>query len=453
MLLSLKAVGKVSSRAAFSLCSIIILAGGGSSVAATLLFSGATVHTVSGDTISPGQVSIKDAGIVAVGKTLSAPDAQTIELNGLHLYPGLIALNTVLGLSEIESVRATQDSTEVGDFDPAVESWVAVNPDSELLPVTRANGIAYFEPVPHGGIIAGQSGLVSMEGWTVEQRTIKKPIALHLFWPAMELDVSPREGPPREGPRGAARSKSLEEQAKERTAKIRSLQDYFEEAKHYAKAKAAAAAGRAPAAAPIPDWEAMLPYVRGELPIMVHADELRQIKSAVQWSSTNGYKIILAGARDAWRLADMLASNKVSVLYGEPFALPPRDTTAYDAQFHAPEVLRKAGVQVAFCFGSTVFDAPLARNLPYCAAQSVAFGLPEAEALKGITLYPAQIAGVSDRLGSIEPGKEATLVAADGDILDIRSQIKRMWIAGKEISLESRHTRLYEKYKNRPKAQ
>jgi len=107
-------------------------------------------------------------------------------------------------------------------------------------------------------------------------------------------------------------------------------------------------------------------------------------------------------------------------------------------------------VKVAFCFGSTTFDAPLARNLPYSAAQSVAFGLPENEALKGLTLYPAQIAGVADRLGSIEPGKEATMFAADGDILDIRANVKHMWIAGKEISLESRHTRLYEKYKNRP---
>src|SRR5207245_4121021 len=141
--------------------------------------------------------------------------------------------------------------------------------------------------------------------------------------------------------------------------------------------------------------------------------------------------------------ANLLATNKIPVIYGQTFTLPSRDTASYDVQFSAPEVLRKAGVQVAFSFGTNSFDAPLARNLPYSAAQAVAFGLPEAEALKGLTLYPAQLAGVADRLGSIEPGKEATLFAVEGKLLDIRPQVKRMWIAGKEINLESRHTRLY----------
>jgi imidazolonepropionase-like amidohydrolase len=130
-----------------------------------------------------------------------------------------------------------------------------------------------------------------------------------------------------------------------------------------------------------------------------------------------------------------------------------RDTDSYDVHFRAPAVLQRAGIQVTFSLGSDSFNAPLIRNLPYSAAQAVAFGLPEADALKGLTLYPAQIAGVADRLGSIEPGKDATLFAADGDILDIRSHVKRMWVAGKEVSLESRHTRLYEKYKNRPRPQ
>ena len=143
--------------------------------------------------------------------------------------------------------------------------------------------------------------------------------------------------------------------------------------------------------------------------------------------------------------------SKIPVIYGHIFTQPARDTASYDVQFRAPEVLHQAGVQVTFSIGSDSFNAALIRNLPYSAAQAVAFGLPEAEALKGLTLYPAQLAGVADRLGSIEPGKDATLFAADGDILDIRANVKRMWIAGKEVSLESRHTRLYEKYKNRPR--
>jgi imidazolonepropionase-like amidohydrolase len=131
--------------------------------------------------------------------------------------------------------------------------------------------------------------------------------------------------------------------------------------------------------------------------------------------------------------------------------LPAHDTESYDIHFTAPAVLHKAGVQVSFSLGPDSFDAPLTRNLPYAAAQAVAFGLPAADALKGLTLYPAQLAGAADRLGSIETGKDATLFSADGDILDIRANVKHLWLAGQEVSLESRHTRLYEKYKNRPK--
>ena len=225
------------------------------------------MHTVSGDTLSPGQVLLKDGKIAAVGESVPADGAETIELAGQHLYPGMIALNTVVGLTEIEGVRATQDAAEVGEYTPDVESWIAVNPDSELIPVTRANGVAYFEPVPQGGIVSGQSGLMAVDGWTTEQMAIKKPIALHLFWPSMELDTTPKEKA-----RGKTKPKSLDEQAKERRTKLQATADFFEEAKAYAKAKDAAAKGGAPAPERIPAWEAMLPYVRGELP---HHDSRR----------------------------------------------------------------------------------------------------------------------------------------------------------------------------------
>jgi imidazolonepropionase-like amidohydrolase len=414
--------------------------------AETLLLKGATVHTISGATLSPGQVLIQDGKIAAVGETVPANGATAIELTGQHLYPGIISLDSALGLIEIEAVRATDDASEVGDYTPDVQSWIAVNPDSELLPVARANGIAYFEPVPTGGIVPGQSGLLAMSGWTSEAMTVKKPIALHLFWPSMELDTTPPEKV-----RGKNKPKSLEDQAKERREKLRSTMEFFNEAAAYAKARDAAAKGTARAPEPVPAWEAMLPYVRGELPITIHADEIRQIKAAITWAGTNQYKIILAGARDAWRIPDLLASNKVSVIYEHIFTEPARDSDSYDVHFAAPEVLHKAGVEVSFATGLRTFDAPTVRNIPYAAAQAVAFGLPEEEALKGLTLYPARLAGVADRLGSIEVGKEATLLCADGSILDIRANVKRLWISGKEVSLESRHTRLYEKYKNRPK--
>jgi imidazolonepropionase-like amidohydrolase len=409
--------------------------------AETILLRGAIVHTVSGETFSPGDVLIQDGKIAAVGKSLSAPDAQVVDLAGEQLYPGMIALDTTLGLIEIEAVRATDDTREVGDYTPDVQSWIAVNPDSETLPVARGGGIAYFEPVPQGNVVSGQSALVRLDGWTTEQMAVKKNLALHIFWPALALDTTPKERLA-----DPSKWKSFDDQDKERRKKLRELADFFDEARAYARAKDAATNGIAPPEK-IPAWEAMLPYVRGELPLTIHADELRQIKSAIAWAATNHFKIILAGGREAWRAADLLATNHVPVIYEDAQNTPARDTDSYAAQFRAPEILRAAGVTVAFSIGG----ATLVKNMPYAAAQAVAFGLSADEAVKGLTLYPAQIAGVADKLGSIEVGKEATLIATDGDLLDIRSNVKQMWIAGKPVSLESRHTRLYEKYKNRPK--
>jgi imidazolonepropionase-like amidohydrolase len=426
---------------------IALLLGATPVSAETLLLKNAVVHTVSGPTLAPGEVLIADGRIAGVGRTVPVPNAQEVDLKGRHLYPGLIALDTVVGLTEIEAVRATQDTTEVGDYAPEVQSWVAVNPDSELIPVARANGIACFEPVPAGGVVSGQSALLAADGWTYEQMMIKKPLALHVFWPAMALNTAPKERAP-----DPAKWKSLEDQAKERRKRLKDLDDFFQDAKSYSRATQAAAKGQASAPEKAPAWETMLPYVRGELPVVIHADELRQIRAAVAWAATNHLKMILAGGRDAPLVAGLLATNRIPVVYEHVFAMPARDTDSYNAPFSAPESLRAAGVTVAFSLGPGSFVAANLRNLPDAAAQAAAFGLPREEALKGITLYPAQLMGVADRLGSIEPGKEATLFVCDGDILDIRCHVERMWIAGKEVGLQSRHTQLYEKYRQRPQA-
>lgn len=405
--------------------------------AEALLFTGATVHTVTGGTITNGYVLVKNGKIAGVWQGAPAADAKQVSLAGLHLYPGMIALNTDLGLTEIGGVRATVDSREVGEYTPDVYSWLAVNPDSELLPVARANGVSHFEPVPFGAVVSGQSGLMALAGWTTEQMVAKKSIALHVFWPDVNLSTTPKEKS-----RDPAKWKSLEDQDKQRKEKLRQLDDFFAEARAYAKAKTGAKDF-----AIVPAWEAMLPVVRGEIPVTIHAEDVRQIRAAVAWATTNGVKMILADGLDAWRVTDLLATNHVPVIFSHVFSLPQRATDDYDAQFRAAGVLSKAGVKVAFSGGG----GSLVKNLPYTAAQAVAFGLPADEALKAITLYPAQMAGVAERLGSIEVGKDATFFASNGDILDIRSNVKRMWIGGKEVSLENRHTRLYEKYKSRPK--
>ena len=410
-----------------------------------LFLTGATVHTVSGETLSPGDVLVQDGKIAALGAKLKPGKAKVIDVSGLHLYPGLIAASTTLGLVEIGGVRATRDFQEAGQYTPDVASWVSVNPDSDLLPVARANGITHFEPVPTGGTVSGMSGVVALNGWTVEDMAIKHPVALHLFWPAMRLTL-PATG----SGGGATKGKSPDAQAKDRQSKLKAIDDFFEEAKAYAKARQADRGKPDRDPGPVPAWEAMLPFLRGQIPLTIHADEVRQIKAAVNWAAAHNYKIILAGGRDAWMAASLLATNRVPVIYDNVFTQPARDTDPYDVHFHAPALLHNAGVKVIFSEGLDNRGAYNTRNLPYSAAQAVAFGLPAAEALKGITLYPAQVLGVADRLGSIEKGKEASFFVADGDILDLRTGVKRMWISGREVSLESRHTRLYEKYQARP---
>jgi imidazolonepropionase-like amidohydrolase len=440
----------IAARLLLSLLSIALV-GSTRASAETIYLHNAIVHTVANGTITNGGVLISGSKIEQVtdGKSRERIIAdKSIDLKGAHIYPGLIALDSALGLGEIEAVRATQDTTESGEgFTPDVRSWIAVNPDSELIPVSRANGITHAEPVPQGGFVAGLSGVVAFDGWTSEQMAIKKPAALHVYWPQMELSASPR-GRGRGGPTPGG-PKSVDEQAKDRSLKIKAIDDFFIEARNYAKARAAITNG-AHDPGVNPPWEAMLPVVRGEVPLMIHANELRQIKSAVKWALSNHWQIVIVGARDAWQAPDLLATNKIPVIYEATWTQPERDFDPYDVHFKAPEALRKAGVTVAFSVGNSSFDVPMSKNLPYLAAQAVAFGLPEEDALKGLTLYPAQMLGIADRLGTIEPGREATLFVCDGNILDLRANVTHLWIAGHEESLASRHTRLYEKYKNRP---
>jgi imidazolonepropionase-like amidohydrolase len=411
--------------------------------AETMLLTGATIHTVTGGTITNGDMLIKDGKIVGLlggsrpGNLMVPTEAKQISLAGLHLYPGMIALNTDLGLVEIGSVRGTTDVKEVGEYTPDVYSWLAVNPDSERLPVARANGISHFEPTPTGAVVAGQSGLMALHGWTTEEMVARRSIGLHVYWPSASLDPTPKDQS-----RTPARWKSLEAQNQERREKLRELDEFFAEARAYAKAKENSQDFQI-----VPAWEAMLPVLRSEIPVIIHADDTRQIRAAVSWTSTNGLKMILAEGREAWRVADLLASNNVPVIFNHVFTLPQSETDDYAVHFRAPYLLSQAGVK--FSFSGT--GGSLVKNLPYVAAQAVAFGLPPDEALKGLTLYPAQIAGVAERLGSIEVGKDATFFVTDGDVLDIRSQVRRMWISGTEVSLENRHTRLYEKYKSRPR--
>jgi len=418
----------------------------GSLRAASLLLTNAVVHTVTQGVLQPGSVRIEDGKITAVSAAIDAPADRTIDLAGRHLYPGLMAAGTSLGLVEIGLVRATRDFTEVGEYTPDVRSWTAVNPDSELLPVARANGITHIVPVPSGGIVSGHSGVVALHGWTITEMVIQKPAALHLQWPGMALDLRPKHQWP-----DPARWKSLEEQAKARRAKIREIDEFFAEAATYAKRKDAGDSA-------VPAWEAMRPFVSGQIPLVVLADEERQIRRAVEWGVSNKFRIAISGGRDAGRTASLLASNNIPVLFervlnegSDGDATAARDTDSYDVHYATPAVLHRAGVKLILGHGAGGDPAANVRNLPHTVGQAIAFGLPEDAALRSVTLHPAELFGVADRLGSIEPGKEATLFAADGDIFDVRTRVTSLWFRGESVPLDTRHTRLYEKYKNRPR--
>jgi imidazolonepropionase-like amidohydrolase len=426
-----------------------------------LVFNHATIHTVTGLTLTNASLEVREGKIAAMGTDLSAPGATRIDLKGAHLFPGLIAPVTMLGLIEIESVRATRDLNDVGDFTPDVYAWVAVHPDSDLIPVARANGITHAQAVPQGGVLSGHSAVIALSGWTIEDVAVRPAAALHLFWPSFELDLSPRQSG--EGPG----STSMEEQVRRRDRRLHEIDEFFNQAEAYASlrnqgdpdlpvrlpgepARRREPAG--PAFNVVPAWEAMIPMLRGEIPLFVHANEVRQIRSAVEWVTRRKYRAVIAGGMDAGRVASLLASSGIPVAYEHTFTQPIRDTDPYDIHFAAPAAMARAGVKVAFAGGSGRDGGSGLRNLPYAAAQAVAFGMPEAEALRAITLYPAELLGLDSQLGSIEVGKDATFFIADGHILDIRTNVKRMWIRGREISLDSRHTRLYERYRNRPAA-
>jgi imidazolonepropionase-like amidohydrolase len=410
--------------------------------AASVLLKDGWIFTASGPVLTNASVLIRDGRIQKVGSGLTDKADTVVELAGQRVFPGLIAPTTVLGLLEIDALRATRDTTEVGEYSADVSAWIAVNPDSELIPVARANGYTHAQVVPSGGTVSGYSGLIQLDGWTIEDLTIEKAVALHLRWPGFGLDTTPR-------PPGKDSGPSLEDQVRDRDRKLREIDAFFTEATAYSQAKKTATDGFRI----VPAWEAMLPVVRKERPLWIHANEARGIRSAAEWSVRRGFKVVIAGGRDAWREAAYLAEHRIPVAYEHVFTQPVRDTDPYDVHYSAPAVLAKAGVLLAFSEGTEQFGASNIRNIPYSAAQARAFGLPYEDAVRGLTLNAAQMLGVSDQLGSIEPGKEATLFIADGDILDLKAQVKRMWIRGREVDLSSRHTRLYEKYRKRPSKQ
>ncbi len=388
-----------------------------------------SIHTICDGVIENGTVLFEDGKIVEIGKDISLPEnTEKIIVSGKHVYPGLISSDTILGLVEISAVRATRDFSETGQITPEVRTEVAINPDSELIPVTRATGITLALTVPQGGYISGTSALIMLDGWTWEDMTLKAPVGMHVRWPSMHID------------RSSGNAKRAMERRDERVQIIR---DAFDDARAYRKAKKAESEKVIPHHETDVRWESMIPVLEKKIPVFVHAGELQQIQSAVEWAKEENVNMILVGGKDAWRAADLLKENDIPVIIGEIHTTPMRRWENYDTPYKNPLKLYEADVQFCIAGSRGVIQE---MNLPYEAATAAAHGLPKEEALKAITLYPAQILGVEDRVGSIEKGKDATLIVTDGEILEITTKVELEFIQGRQIDLTSRHTQLYDKY-------
>jgi imidazolonepropionase-like amidohydrolase len=386
---------------------------------------GATLHPLDGPDIAGGTLLIEGDKITAVGTGLEIPaDAKTIDAAGLHVYPGLIDAGTVLGLIEIGKVRETHDYQESGLFQPDLRAGVAVNPDSELIPVTWAGGITVSLIRPTGGVIAGQASLIQLDGWTVPDVVLDFETALQVNWPSGD----------------------------ESKARIEQLREFLAEGRTYARLRRAAIDTKTNGPIADPRYEALGPYLRGAKRVFIEANTRKEIAEALLFAEKEGLKIVITGGADAWKLADALKKRDVPVIVGAVMLKPREESDPFDAQYANPGRLHEAGV--TFCIRSNEtsaagFSASNSRNAPFEAAQAVAYGLPEAEGLKAMTVYPARILGVEDRMGTLTPGKLAHLVVTDGSPLQPSTHYKAIFIAGKPHAAESRHTRLYEKFRGR----
>ncbi|HVX13743.1 MAG TPA: amidohydrolase family protein [Pirellulales bacterium] len=393
---------------------------------------GGIIHPVSGPPIEGGTLVFDAGKIVAVGREVALPvNAEKIELDGRHVYPGMIDGYTHLGLMEIPMVRATNDHTETGRINPNARAQVAVNPDSELIPVARSGGVLSVLSVPGGGLISGASALIQLDGWTWEDMTVKPVVGVHVRWPQMAPIYTWWQ------------EMKAQEQLQARDKALEEIRRTFDEARNYAVACRACADGKGAAPDFNARWHALTDVLEGKVPLIIDADEIQQIQSALAFAERERVKVILLGGYDAAECAELIKRLDVPVVVAGVHRLPRRRDDAYDAPFTLPERLRRLGVK--YCIASAD-RASMVRNLPYHAGTAAAYGLPPDEALKAITLYPAQIFGVADRLGSLEAGKDATLFVSTGDPLETPSRVTLAFVGGRRIDLNNRQQRLWEKY-------
>lgn len=375
-----------------------------------------TIHTAKQDAFR-GYVVVSNGQIEQVGQG-EPPPGDLVDLQGGHLYPGLVDVDSAIGLVEIESLRATRDHSEVGKLNPNLEARYAFRAESDLVSVARSQGILTTGVNPSGGIISGQGSVMRLWGWTWEDMTIIPAWAMSLDWPRVSVSYSQKK-----------KKKALKSIGKN----LFFLSDAFDEAKSYQSTE-------------LQDvkWQALQPYARGERPVLIRVESPAEVRSALSWTEKAGVRPVLVAGRRIDEFAKELASRKIPVVYRSLFNQNPSRVENYTRHYRTPKILTDSGVLVALSSSGLAFDARELRDL---AGRARAFGLTDLEALQTITTNPARILGVDDRLGSIESGKEATLILCDGDILEVAPVVTRAWGRGKSLDLSDRQKQLYTKYR------
>jgi imidazolonepropionase-like amidohydrolase len=398
---------------------------------ASILILNATAHLGNGQVIKEACIGFENGKITLVGEEISAKYDRSrykkvIDAKGKHVYPGFIAPNTPLGLVEVQSVRATVDLVEVGDYNPSVRSVVAYNTDSHILPTIRSNGVLLAQVVPQGGRVSGSSSIMELDGWNWEDAAYSIDDGMHLRFPTVYTSGF--------DPVNGFSQKKNENFVKD----ITDTETFFREAKAYNEK-----------VAPMPKnlkFEAMRGLFTGKKTLFVHANAAKEITEGVAFGKKFGCKTVIVGGRDAWLLTELLLSNGVAVILEETQALPSRNDDDVDQPYKTPALLKKAGVE--FCMSVTGYWQQ--RNLALMAGQAVGFGLDKEAALAAITSSTAKILGIDKTVGTLEIGKDATLIISEGDALDMRTSIvKQAFIRGKELDLDTKQKQLYRRYKTK----
>jgi imidazolonepropionase-like amidohydrolase len=397
----------------------------------SVLILNATAHVGNGQVISNACIGFENGKITLIGDgTLIKYDAsrykKVIDTKGKHVYPGLIAPNTPLGLIEVQSVRATMDVVEVGDYNPSVRSLVAYNTDSHILPTIRSNGVLLAQIVPQGGRVSGSSSIVELDAWNWEDAGYSIDEGMHLRFPTVyTFGFDPING---------FSQKKNDNFVKD----ITDAETFFREAKAYNEK-----------AAPSPKnlkFEAMRGVFTGKKTLFVHANAAKEITEGVAFGKKFGCRTVIVGGRESWMLTDLLLSNNIAVILEETQALPSRNDDDVDQPFKTPAMLKKAGVE--FCMSVTGYWQQ--RNLPLMAGQAVGFGLDKEAAIAAMTSSTAKILGIDKTVGTLETGKDATLIISEGDVLDMRTSIiTQAFIRGKALDLDTKQKQLYRRYKTK----